>query len=167
MVRPASTGEEERRQDIASSRRDHTILVSPTGLVTVTGGKWTTYRRMGQDTIDRACSVASLPKAALANLGVKIHGWTMDASTASASEWERVYGSDLPLLQRALGRECSTRRPLHPRLPFRAREVIWAARYEMARTVEESLPGALAPSSSMRAQPLKRLQRSPVSWPGN
>ena len=51
--------------------RDHTILVSPSGLVTVTGGKWTTYRRMGQDTIDRACEVASLPKSAVANTGVE------------------------------------------------------------------------------------------------
>ena len=43
--------------------RDHTILVSPSGLITVTGGKWTTYRRMGQDTIDRAAQVAALPKS--------------------------------------------------------------------------------------------------------
>ncbi len=42
--------------------RDHTILVSSSGLITVTGGKWTTYRRMGQDTIDRAAQVAAFAK---------------------------------------------------------------------------------------------------------
>jgi glycerol-3-phosphate dehydrogenase len=118
--------------------RDHTILVSPTGLVTVTGGKWTTYRRMGQDTIDRACTVASLPKSPSRTLELKIHGWTMDAP-AAASDWERVYGTDLPLLNALSADEPSLDAPLHPRLPFRMREVIWSARHEMARTVEDVL----------------------------
>ena len=118
--------------------RDHTIMVSASGLVTVTGGKWTTYRRMGQDTIDRACKVASLPTRPSKTLEMKLHGWTMD-SAGAASEWERVYGSDLPMLC-ALSSEGSTLDALiHPRLPFRMREVVWAARYEMARTVEDVL----------------------------
>ena len=45
--------------------RDHTILVSKSGLVTVTGGKWTTYRRMGEDTINHAAEVAGLAEGAL------------------------------------------------------------------------------------------------------
>ena len=118
--------------------RDHTILVSPTGLVTVTGGKWTTYRRMGQDTIDRACQVASLPKRPSRTLELKIHGWTSE-STATASEWEYVYGSELPELRALSSGNPALDAQLHPRLPFRAREVIWAARYEMARTVEDVL----------------------------
>jgi glycerol-3-phosphate dehydrogenase len=118
--------------------RDHTILVSPSGLVTVTGGKWTTYRRMGQDTVDRACDVASLPKRPSRTLELKLHGWVED-SAAAAPEWERVYGSDLPML-RALSREdAGLDALLHPRLPFRLREVVWAARHEMARTVEDVL----------------------------
>jgi glycerol-3-phosphate dehydrogenase len=118
--------------------RDHTILVSPSGLVTVTGGKWTTYRRMGQDTVDRACDVASLPKRPSRTLELKLHGWVED-SAAAAPEWERVYGSDLPML-RALSREdAGLDALLHPRLPFRLREVVWAARHEMARTGEDVL----------------------------
>src|SRR5208283_1843166 len=62
--------------------RDHTILVSSSGLVTVTGGKWTTYRRMGQDTIDRASLVAALPKRPSPTLELRLHGWTPDATTA-------------------------------------------------------------------------------------
>ncbi len=118
--------------------RDHTILVSPTGVVTVTGGKWTTYRRMGQDTINRACEVASLPKAPSRTLDLKIHGWTMDSSGAS-SEWERVYGSDLADLRELSSEDASLDALLHPRLPIRAREVVWSARHEMARTVEDVL----------------------------
>jgi glycerol-3-phosphate dehydrogenase len=118
--------------------RDHTLLVSPSGLITVTGGKWTTYRRMGQDTIDRACEVASLPKLPSRTLELKIHGWTMD-SNGAASEWERVYGSDLPMLSALSSEENGLNALLHPRLPFRAREVVWSARFEMARTVEDVL----------------------------
>ncbi|MGB8481692.1 MAG: glycerol-3-phosphate dehydrogenase/oxidase [Acidobacteriaceae bacterium] len=118
--------------------RDHSILVSPSGLITVTGGKWTTYRRMGQDAIDRACQVASLPKWASRTLELKLHGWVEDSS-ATMPAWERAYGSDLPML-RALSREDPTLDALlHPRLPFRMREVVWSARHEMARTVEDVL----------------------------
>lgn len=119
--------------------RDHTILVSPSGLITVTGGKWTTYRRMGEDTIDHACAVAALPKLPSRTLDLKIHGWTTNSSIAAASEWERVYGSDLPMVTALSSEDANLDAPLHPRLPFRAREVVWAARHEMARTVEDIL----------------------------
>ena len=59
--------------------RDHTILVAPSGLITVTGGKWTTYRRMGQDTIDRAAQVAALPQRPCVTLDLKLHGWTAES----------------------------------------------------------------------------------------
>jgi glycerol-3-phosphate dehydrogenase len=116
--------------------RDHKVLVSSSGLVTITGGKWTTYRRMGQDAIDHAAEVAHLAKSPSRTLDLKLHGWT---EVAAASESDRVYGSDLPLLQQLSDNDPSLDTPLHPRLPYRRREVIWAARYEMARTVEDVL----------------------------
>ncbi|MGA2570008.1 MAG: glycerol-3-phosphate dehydrogenase/oxidase [Terracidiphilus sp.] len=118
--------------------RDHTILVSPSGLVTVTGGKWTTYRRMGQDTINRAAQVAALPPRPSKTPELKLHGWTPEAATAN-SPWESVYGSELPALQALSQGNVSLDGLLHPRLPFRLREVVWAARHEMARTVEDVL----------------------------
>jgi glycerol-3-phosphate dehydrogenase len=118
--------------------RDHTILVSPSGLITVTGGKWTTYRRMGFDTINRACEVANLPKTPSRTLELKIHGWTME-NAGTASSWENVYGSDLPAMRALTIGNPELDRLVHPRLPFRLREVVWAARYEMARTVEDVL----------------------------
>ena len=65
--------------------RDHTILVASSGIVTVVGGKWTTYRRMGQDTIDHAARVASLPARKSATLAMKLHGWSEDP--AAGSKW--------------------------------------------------------------------------------
>lgn len=118
--------------------RDHTIMVSSSGMITVTGGKWTTYRRMGQDTIDRAAQVAALPKRPSPTLELKLHGWTSEATSAN-SKWESVYGSDLPALRALSVQDPGLDALLHPRLPFRMREVVWAARYEMARSVEDVL----------------------------
>jgi glycerol-3-phosphate dehydrogenase len=118
--------------------RDHTILVSPSGLVTVTGGKWTTYRRMGQDTIDRAAQATALPKSPSRTVDLKLHGWTSEPTTAT-STWESEYGSDLPAVQALSAENASLDALIHPRLPFRLREVVWAARHEMARTVEDVL----------------------------
>jgi glycerol-3-phosphate dehydrogenase len=127
-----------RKAGVATSKlsRDHTILVSKSGLVTITGGKWTTYRRMGQDTIDRAAEVASLPQQPSRTQELKLHGWTFDRAP---SEWEQVYGSDLEFLQAISAEDAALESLIHPRLPFRRREVVWAARHEMARTVEDVL----------------------------
>jgi glycerol-3-phosphate dehydrogenase len=118
--------------------RDHKVLVSKSGLVTVTGGKWTTYRRMGQDAIDHAVEVAALPKTPSRTLGLKLHGW-MENSASIPVESDRVYGTDLPLLYKLSDENPQLDTLLHPRLPYRLREVLWAVRYEMARTVEDVL----------------------------
>jgi glycerol-3-phosphate dehydrogenase len=114
------------------------VLVSASGLVTITGGKWTTYRRMGQDTIDRAAEVASLDKRPSRTVDLKLHGWT-DAPSNSVAEWEQVYGSDRPQLHALSAGQPDLEELLHPMLPYKRREVVWAARYEMARTVEDVL----------------------------
>ena len=118
--------------------RDHTVLVSLSGLITVVGGKWTTYRRMGQDTIDRAAEIASLAKSPSRTAELKLHGYT-EAHAPEVSEWERVYGSDITQLEKLSVDDAQLNELLHPRLPFRRREVVWAVRYEMARTIEDVL----------------------------
>ena len=124
----------------ASSKlsRDHKILVSSSGLITITGGKWTTYRLMGQDTIDRAAAVASLHPRPSITANLKLHGWS-DSSGKYSPEWEDIYGSDLPLLRTLSNEDPSLDQLLHPRLPYRLRDVVWAARYELARTIEDVL----------------------------
>jgi len=117
--------------------RDHTVLVSKTGLVTVTGGKWTTYRRMGEDAVNRAAAIARLPKVASRTLELRLHGWTDKLN--GVAEHELVYGSDLSLIQKLSQGDPSLEALLDQRLPYRLREVVWAARQEMARTVEDVL----------------------------
>lgn len=119
----------------AALSRDHTLVVSSAGLVTITGGKWTTYRKMGEDTINRAQQVANLPKRPCITQMLKLRGWTEDPH----EEPFAVYGADAAALKQVLAEQPGWDQPLHPRLPYYIGEVVWAARYELARTVEDVL----------------------------
>jgi glycerol-3-phosphate dehydrogenase len=138
----------------AAISRDHTVLISKSKLVTVTGGKWTTYRKMGEDVVNQASTIAGLAQAPSKTADLPLHGWVENPS--EMGEWRQVYGSDLPLLA-SIDPELT--KPLHPRLPFQQSEVVWAARYEMARTLEDVLARRtralfLDARASMEAAPL-------------
>ncbi|HEV8581316.1 MAG TPA: glycerol-3-phosphate dehydrogenase/oxidase [Thermoanaerobaculia bacterium] len=120
----------------AALSRDHTLLISPTGLVTIAGGKWTTYRRMGEDAIDQAALVAGLDERPSPTADLHLHGWSDEGRPGR--DWID-YGADAPSLARLAGERSGWDEPLHVSLPYRACEVIWAARHEMARTVEDVL----------------------------
>lgn len=120
----------------AALSRDHTLLVSPSGLVTIAGGKWTTYRKMGQDAVDQAALVAGLTERPSETASLRLHGWT---SRATRPDDGTAYGADEPAVEWLAGERPGWGDPLHPRLPYRVCEVIWAARHEMARTVEDVL----------------------------
>jgi glycerol-3-phosphate dehydrogenase len=118
-------------KDSKTLARDHVIVVSDSGLVTLTGGKWTTCRRMGQDAVERAASEAGLPLTPSLTEGLQLHGWT---TTADDDHW-RVYGSDATQIRALPGAAAL----LHPGLPYVEAEVRWAVRFEQARTVEDVL----------------------------
>ncbi|ESQ81481.1 hypothetical protein AEAC466_21355 [Asticcacaulis sp. AC466] len=117
--------------DTKTLSREHTLLTSDSGLITLTGGKWTTYRRMGQDVIDLAANEAGLPSAPSRTEGLRLHGW----SEATPADHWRVYGSDLSEVQALPGAQTA----LHPSLPYTEAEIRWAVRREQARTVEDVL----------------------------
>jgi glycerol-3-phosphate dehydrogenase len=111
--------------------RDHTIHIDKSGLLSICGGKWTTYRRMAEDCVNHAATLAQLPERPCATKELHIHGHHTD-SGQFGHLW--VYGSDAPAVQ-ALMRAGQ----MHPELPYTQAEVVWAARFEMARTVEDVL----------------------------
>lgn len=121
----------------AKLSRDHKIITSKTGLVTVIGGKWTTYRRMGEDAVNHAMKVAGLAIVPSRTSHLQLHGW-MDES-ANNQDADLGYGSDLTAVRSLQKPNVNLDALLHPGLPYRMSEVVWAARYEMACTVEDVL----------------------------
>jgi glycerol-3-phosphate dehydrogenase len=116
--------------------RDHSIVVSRSDLVTVTGGKWTTYRRIAQDVVDRAERVAGLERRVCRTEELRLHG----AATESAFGTPlAVYGADADRLREIVSAEPTLGERLVPDLPLIGAQVVWAARAEMARTVEDVL----------------------------
>ncbi|GAC1598352.1 MAG: glycerol-3-phosphate dehydrogenase/oxidase [Hymenobacter sp.] len=119
--------------------RRHKILVSASGLVTITGGKWTTYRRMGQDTLDRAIARGLLPAAPSRTAQLAIHGAEGGPETAVPTGALAHYGSDQAALQQLIAENPVLGQKLDAELEFLRVEVVWAARHELARTVEDVL----------------------------
>ena len=115
--------------------RDHVIHVDTSGLLTITGGKWTTYRHMAEDCVDHAITLGKLRDEPCPTRNLRIHGYLRDAGTLGSLE---VYGSDADAIQ-TLALDPALAAQLHPDLPYIAAEVVWAARAEMARTVEDVL----------------------------
>ena len=130
LVKPAHS------KRTAAISRDHFLVVSRSGLVTITGGKWTTYRKMGQDSIDRAALVAGLEKKASRTSHLRIHGWL---KSMDRNNHLYVYGSDMAAIQQLILDNLALDQQIHSALAYKKAEVIWHVRNEMARTVEDVL----------------------------
>lgn len=118
----------------AQLSRDFALRVDAAGLITITGGKWTTYRSMAEACVDRAVRVAGLPMRPCMTRNLQLHGYEAGATGPLA-----VYGSDAAEVQRIAASDPGVAGPLHSALPYTGAEVVWAARAEMARTVEDVL----------------------------
>jgi glycerol-3-phosphate dehydrogenase len=121
----------------AKLSRDHTVVVSPSGLVTITGGKWTTYRRMGEDCINHAIEVGGLSASPSRTETLHLHGY--QAEPADGPEHLTVYGTDRAKIEGLIRSNKTLSEPIHPRLPYSRGEVVFSVREEMARTVEDVL----------------------------
>lgn len=108
--------------------REHAIEVSPGGLVTITGGKWTTYRRMAEDVIDAAESVANRPHRPAVTARLRLHG-------AGDGGGDDPYGTDRGWVDALPG----SARAIHPDLSLTEAQIRYAVRHELARRVEDVL----------------------------
>jgi glycerol-3-phosphate dehydrogenase len=112
------------------------IHIDPTGLITVTGGKWTTWRSMAEHCVNTAAMLEGLPERPCTTRSLNIHGFHRQAARFGPLT---VYGSDALHIQDLVRGEPALGARLHAALPTCGAEVVWAARFEMARTVEDAL----------------------------
>lgn len=115
--------------------RDHKIIVSDTGLLTVIGGKWTTYRMMAEDAIDTGIKKGYLVYKKGGTKELKIHG----SSSGAHKNGLALYGSDAEGIAALINERPSLCQSLHPRFLYTEAQVVWAVRNELARTVEDVL----------------------------
>ena len=121
----------------SSLSRDHVIHVDTSGLLTITGGKWTTYRHMAEDCVDHAITLGRLRDEACPTKTLRIHGYMVDVE--ENSDPLAVYGSDAEAIRALIKERPELAERLHPDMPYIGAEVVWAARAEMARSVEDVL----------------------------
>jgi glycerol-3-phosphate dehydrogenase len=120
--------------------RDHVIHVDTSGLLTITGGKWTTYRHMAEDCVDHAITLGRLRDEACTTKNLRVHGYAESMrDSESGADPLAVYGADADEIKKLATERPELALKLHAELPYVAAEVVWAARMEMARSVEDVL----------------------------
>jgi glycerol-3-phosphate dehydrogenase len=115
--------------------RDHVVVTSKSKLVSITGGKWTTYRQMGEDAVNHLEDVGGFTRRKSVTADLHLHGYLEKAP----EDPHHVYGTDFDRIAQLVKDDPQLAQLLHKRLPYQAAEVVWAARSEMARTVEDVL----------------------------
>lgn len=127
---------ESEADDTAEVSREHAIRVSDSGLLTVAGGKWTTYRKMAEDVVDAAQTLGDLEIEDCVTKDLRIHGYHQHAEDFGRLE---VYGSDALRIRKLIADDPNLGEPVHEGLELTRAEVVWACREEMARTVDDVL----------------------------
>ncbi len=135
-LRPLAAPDDENDQSTKEISRNHLLIVSLSGLITITGGKWTTYRKMGEDTVDKVALVGGLEERPCITKNMPIHGY---AQNFDHKDHLHIYGSDRAAILQIIEESPELGEKLHPHLDYLGAEVLWAVKEEMARTVEDVL----------------------------
>lgn len=151
----------------AQQVREHLMMVSPSGLLSMVGGKWTSYRKMAEEAVDQAVATFSLkPLSACRTTDLALYGaehyalaiadvLTRDYGLAAdtADHLQHAYGDKAMCVARLAGQGLDAR--LHPDHPYIEAEVVYAARHEFAEHASDvltrRLPLALLDNAAARA----------------
>lgn len=129
----APRSEDKKTKEIS---RSHKLIVEKSGLITIIGGKWTTYRKMAQDTIDLAYARMHLKAPECVTETYKIHGCK---ENPDYNDQLYVYGTDAEEIRSFIASSPTLGEKLHPQYTYSVGEIIWIVRNEMALTLEDVL----------------------------
>ena len=135
-LRPLAAPTHSDSKKIKEISRNHKIYVSDSGMLTITGGKWTTYRQMAEEAVNKVAALIGLEPRACVTRKMQLHGYREEVDR---SVWDYVYGSDADQIAALIENDASLGELLHIGYTFRVAHVIWAVREEMAQTVEDVL----------------------------
>jgi glycerol-3-phosphate dehydrogenase len=135
-LRPLAKPEDENKATKEISR-GHKIIISVSGLITIIGGKWTTYRKMAEDTIEKAIMLGGLPERECITKHLPIHGFRMDIDPYK--DPMAPYGLDKEDILAIGEEEEGVSGYISEKLNILKAQIVWAVRKEMARTIEDVL----------------------------
>jgi glycerol-3-phosphate dehydrogenase len=133
-LRPLAANPDDPTNTREISRR-HKITVSATGLVTVEGGKWTIYRRMAEDALDKAMRKGLLERRSCETRHFALY----HMKEGEKADRLRIYGSGADAIRKLIAGRPETGRPLHERLPYTEAEIRWICRNEFVLHLEDVL----------------------------
>ncbi len=123
-------------ENTAAVSREHVVTISKTGLVSIAGGKWTTYRKMAEDTLEQAIIVGNLDDSKCQTKNIQIHGFHQHSEVFNELS---NYGSDAIEIKNLIRSNKKLGENIIPSEDIVKAEVIWAAREEMAVTISDFL----------------------------
>ena len=135
-LRPLAAPKNENSRKTKEISRSHKIYRSKSDMLTITGGKWTTYRKMAEEIVDKSMEIGNLPRKKCVTANLKVHGY---ATKVNDSFWDYVYGSDAVKIGALVESDPLNGELLHNNYTFKVAHVRWAVREEMAQTVEDVL----------------------------
>lgn len=120
----------------AEISRDHSILISQSGLISIVGGKWTTYRKMAEDVVNTAAIQAELAYKECVTEQLPVHGCmpTLDFNSPGY-----YYGTDQASITQMTANNPDLSQKIHPQLPYQIADIVFAVREELCMTVEDAL----------------------------
>jgi len=133
LAAPKKQADESKTKEIS---RSHKLIASPSGMVTITGGKWTTYRIMAEETVDLAIKTKQIEYRPCQTKTLKIHGYF---ENPDRNNWLYIYGSDQDEILRLQYENPEYAKKLHKNFDFTVAEIVWAVRKEMAQTIDDVL----------------------------
>jgi glycerol-3-phosphate dehydrogenase len=116
--------------------REHSVIISPSELITICGGKWTTYRKMAEDVLNKAVEVKKLKARVCSTQELRLHGY--NGKKTDGSTWS-AYGSEGKKIEKIIEDDPQSGHPIHSNLPYTKAECLYSIRHEMARTIDDIL----------------------------